>query len=95
MADFGVAYQKLALVEGLYSNDRDDPAARLSAALLVITGQWPGWLAVDAAKRRAGFPANLKADKLLSAAVQNFYRQNFWAVFWLGRFRPGPGGGNF
>lgn len=87
MADFNIAYAKLALVEGLYSNDPNDKGGETVCGIARnYWPKWEGWAAVDAAKRRTGFPGNLKADQTLAAAVRAFYRANFWACFSLDAF---------
>lgn len=84
MADFSIAYAKLALIEGLYDNSPTDPGGETVCGIARnYWPKWSGWPIVDAAKKRAGFPGSLKADKLLAATVQDFYRQNFWSCFGL------------
>ena len=51
MADFMKAYLKMAPVEGLYSNDPDDPGGETVHGIArVFWPRWSGWSIVDAAK---------------------------------------------
>ncbi len=84
MADFMKAYPKLALAEGLYSNDPDDTGGETVCGIArAFWPRWSGWAVVDAAKKDAGFPGNLKAKPALTAAVHAFYREVFWDRFCL------------
>lgn len=84
MADFSKAHPKLALAEGLYSDDPDDSGGETVRGIArAFWPRWSGWSIVDAAKREPGFPGNLKAKPALTAAVQAFYRENFWDRFSL------------
>ena len=56
MADFMKAYLKMAPVEGLYSNDPDDPGGEtVYGVARVFWPKWSGWSIVDAAKKQPGF----------------------------------------
>ena len=89
MSSFDLAYARLALVEGLYSNDPQDLGGETVCGIArKYWPKWDGWAQVDAAKVKAGFPASLKADVVLAGKVKTFYRENFWNVFGLNSFGP-------
>lgn len=84
MADFMKAYLKMAPVEGLYSNDPDDPGGEtVYGVARVFWPKWSGWSIVDAAKKQPGFPGNLKGNSALTEAVHAYYRQIYWDRFCL------------
>jgi lysozyme family protein len=84
MADFASAYPKLHLVEGLYSKDPNDSGGETVCGISrVFWPRWAGWAIVDGAKKKSGFPGNLKTEQVLTVAVQAFYRENFWDRFCL------------
>jgi len=87
MADFEIAYPKLSLAEGLYSNDPDDSGGETVCGIArVFWPKWSGWSIVDATKKMAGFPGSLKSSAPLIAAVHAFYRERFWDRFCLDAF---------
>lgn len=84
MADFMKAYLKMAPVEGLYSNDPDDPGGEtVYGVARSFWPKWSGWSIVDAAKKQPGFPGNLKGNSALTEAVHAYYRQIYWDRFCL------------
>jgi lysozyme family protein len=84
MADFALAYSKLALIEGLYSNDPNDPGGETVCGISrVYWPHWDGWGIVDTLKKDQGFPGNLKSAPSFIAQVHVFYREHFWDRFCL------------
>ena len=79
MADFNNAFNKVIQHEGGYVNDPSDPGGETykGVARKIFT-KWDGWLLVDTAKQKSGFPANLEQNADLQQRVKNFYELNFW-----------------
>lgn len=79
MALFEPAFEKTMVHEGGYANN---PADRGGETYKGIARKfwpgWAGWVLVDAAKKKAGFPRCLAADAELQTRVAAFYRANFW-----------------
>lgn len=89
MSSFDSAYARLALVEGLYSNDPQDLGGETFCGIARnFWPKWDGWAQVDAAKLKSGFPSSLKNDVVLAGKVKIFYRENFWNIFSLDNFGP-------
>lgn len=79
MSNFKIAIVKILSSEGGYSNDPDDTGGETYRGISrKFWPKWTGWAVIDSAKKRAGFPANLKSTNILGDAVMNFYRFNFW-----------------
>jgi len=79
MADFSTALSKVLDNEGGYVSDPNDPGGETykGVARKIFT-KWDGWLLVDIAKRKSGFPANLEQDTDLQQKIRDFYEVNFW-----------------
>jgi lysozyme family protein len=85
MADFDPELKRVTSddVEGGYVFDLDDPGGESYRGLARNRQPgWPGWLLIDAAKQRPGFPENLEADTALQVEVGTFYRA-LWRQFGL------------
>ena len=82
MAAFEQSYAITSAHEGGYANDPLDRGGETYRGIArVHHPDWTGWQRIDAARRRAGFPARLDADAELQAAVSAFYKANFWDRF--------------
>ena len=87
MADFALAYSRLALIEGLYSNDSNDPGGETVCGISrVFWPHWKGWAIVDAIRKGQNFPGNLKTSTSLADEVHAFYKEHFWDRFCLSEF---------
>lgn len=81
MADFFKCYNKLIKIEGGYANDTDDRGKETYRGVSRKSfPAWAGWVRVDAAKSKPGFPLSLDSNAALQAAVVVFYRLNFWNI---------------
>jgi len=79
MADYKKAILKVLLTEGGYVNDSDDAGGETYKGIARnFWPTWTGWSVIDSAKKKSGFPSNLKPTNILGDAVMNFYRVNFW-----------------
>ena len=79
MADFSTALGKVLDNEGGYVSDPSDPGGETYKGIArKIFNKWDGWLLVDIAKRKSGFPANLEQDTDLQQKIKDFYEVNFW-----------------
>jgi len=79
MADFTPALKRTLVHEGEYARDpRDRGGETYRGIARTRHPGWEGWVRIDRAKRRRGFPANLAADAALQAEVADFYRRQFW-----------------
>ena len=100
MADFARFLPHLLAAEGGYCHTPGDAGQETWRGVArAYHPQWPGWPLVDAAKQRlglrspvppAGYPAlnrALGADGALAAAVQAFYKAEFWDALRLDAVR--------
>lgn len=79
MAHFEEALPKLLAHEGRYVNDPDDAGGETYKGIArTMNSKWNGWIRVDSAKNRPGFPGNLEKDDELQAAIALFYQVNYW-----------------
>ncbi len=82
MADFLAAYAKTMNYEGTYSNNPKDHGGETWKG--VARNYWPdwaGWKIIDAFKADPNFLQRLPKIEELEAAVQDFYKVNFWNRF--------------
>jgi len=83
MANFEIAYKRTAKFEGGYVHDPDDNGGETYAGISrKANPKWLGWETIDAAKKKSGFPKNLKNDAILQQQVRNLYRTNYWNPIW-------------
>lgn len=79
MADYKHSIARVLLTEGGYANDPTDAGGETYKGIARnFWPKWTGWAVIDSAKKKEGFPANLKPTNILGDAVMNFYRVNFW-----------------
>lgn len=79
MADYKHSIARVLLTEGGYVNDPDDAGGETYKGIArKFWPNWTGWSVIDSAKKKEGFPQNLKPTNILGDAVMNFYRSNFW-----------------
>lgn len=75
MAQFEQAHQKVIENEGRYVKDPDDPGGETYCGISRKNwSKWGGWITIDIAKTKSGFPNNFNLDN----EVAEFYRVNFW-----------------
>lgn len=83
MANFEIAYKRTAKFEGGYVYDPDDKGGETYAGISrKANPKWLGWKTIDAAKKKSGFPKNLKNDAILQQQVRTLYRANYWNPIW-------------
>jgi lysozyme family protein len=84
MANYKEAYKVVMGHEGGYANDPDDTGGETWKGVSRKNfPNWRGWHIIDSYRHKPNFPANLSADADLEAAVQEFYKANFWDVLRL------------
>lgn len=82
MADFTKAFAKTMGHEGGWVDDKDDPGGQTYKGVSRRNHpDWTGWKKIDKLRKRSDFPKCLDSDAELQAAVQAFYKRNFWARF--------------
>ena len=80
MAKFEIADEITELLEGLYSNDKEDSGGETVYGIARnIDKDWKGWAIVDMWRTKPNFPNNLK-DSGIKAVAQQYYRQKYWNV---------------
>lgn len=83
MANFEIAYKRTSKFEGGYVHDPDDNGGETYAGISrKANPTWSGWKTIDAAKKKSGFPKNLKNDATLQQQVRTLYRTNYWNPIW-------------
>lgn len=79
MAQFEPAFNETMKHEGGYANNPADRGGETYKGIArKMWPGWKGWILVDAAKQKTGWPHNMDAMKDLQAAVAQFYQANFW-----------------
>lgn len=83
MANFDVAYKRTAQFEGGYVYDPNDNGGETYAGISrKANPKWGGWKIIDDAKKKSGFPKNLKNNAELQKQVRSCYRTNYWNPIW-------------
>lgn len=83
MANFEEAYHITLNFEGGYDNDPDDVGGETYKGISRrYHPDWSGWSIVDEAKGAVNFPNNLRGSTVLDALVKQFYKENYWNLFW-------------
>jgi lysozyme family protein len=79
MANFTQSFKLLLQSEGDYVNDPQDPGGETYKGIArKMNPKWEGWKTIDAQKKKKNFPKNLSALKELDAAIEAFYKTNYW-----------------
>lgn len=93
MADFDIAYRKLATFEGEYSNDPDDKGGETYAGISrVYFPNWQGWQIIDEIKasispsKSALFGKACNENLSLCSLVKTWYRHEWWDKLMLVEF---------
>ena len=82
MAEFKEAYAITSAHEGGYVNDPVDRGGETYRGIArVHHPEWSGWRRIDTARRKAGFPRSLNADRTLQNNVKAFYKKAYWDRF--------------
>lgn len=83
MANFDEAYNITLGHEGGYSNDPDDVGGETYKGVArAYYPNWAGWVIIDTAKSDPQFPNNLRGNNALDAMIREFYKDNYWNLFW-------------
>ena len=79
MANFKIAFQKMLIHEGSYSNDPIDLGGETYKGIARNAHpNWTGWEKIDKYKKTSGFPESLNKDTELQEMIEQFYLTNFW-----------------
>jgi lysozyme family protein len=79
MADFALAYAKVAQLEGGYVDHPSDRGGETWRGVARVSNpHWPGWPLIDAAKADPTFPRNLASLPGLQERVDSLYRERYW-----------------
>lgn len=82
MAEFNAAYSRTLAHEGGYVKDPIDRGGETYKGISRrFNPGWEGWVRIDRARRRRGFPRLLESDATLQASVATFYKQHYWDKF--------------
>ena len=80
---FDKAYKITRKHEGGYVNDPDDLGGETYKGISRrYHPSWPGWGIIDAHKRNPDFPLHLNESPGLQDMVRQFFKANFWDLFW-------------
>jgi lysozyme family protein len=80
MAQFKIAFQKMLIHEGCYSNDPIDLGGETYKGIARNAHpNWSGWEIIDKYRKSSGFPAALDKDTDLQIMIEQFYQTNFWS----------------
>lgn len=84
-ADYQASFEAVMKTEGGYVNDYTDRGGETYMGIARNKfPAWPGWLVIDKARNAPGFPQSLS---VLTPAVQQFYKENFWDRNRLSEFK--------
>lgn len=79
MANFEQAYVLILKHEGGYVNDPSDPGGETYKGIArKMNSKWTGWVQIDMAKNKPGFPGNLETNTDLQEQIHEFYKVNYW-----------------
>lgn len=83
MADFEEAYGITLKYEGEYDNDPDDAGGETYKGVArTYYPNWAGWIIIDDSKSINNFPNNLRGNTALDTMIREFYKDNYWNLFW-------------
>lgn len=83
MANFDEAYDITLGHEGGYSNDPYDVGGETYKGVARrYYPNWIGWQIIDICKNEPNFPNNLRGNADLDELIKQFYRDNYWNLFW-------------
>jgi lysozyme family protein len=85
MADFKVAYDRTAKIEGGYANTPGDSGGETWRGIARnYHPKWTGWSIIDSFKPISkNFETNLRNSQTLQRLVLEFYKEEFWDVMCL------------
>jgi lysozyme family protein len=79
MANFDNALRHILQHEGGYVSDPADPGGETYKGVArKMNSAWKGWVEIDMAKGKPGFPANLETNTKLQEMIRDFYKVNYW-----------------
>jgi len=82
MSDFSISYGKVMTIEGVYSNDSNDPGGETWKGISrVYNPKWNGWVIIDGNKMNDNFINILKESELLEELVKTLYKEKYWNIF--------------
>jgi lysozyme family protein len=86
---FNKAFEEIIVgIEGKYSNDKDDPGGETYKGIARTKNPgFAGWKIIDGLKNGGNFPEILEKSRLLQDMVMNFYKINYWDIFWGDKLR--------
>lgn len=80
MADFYTSYNITHVLEGGYSNHKNDRGGETWRGISrVHNPHWKGWSTIDSMKSKPNFPTNLKSRADLQEQVLEFYKANYFS----------------
>ena len=83
MANFDEAYDITLGHEGGYTHDPVDVGGETYKGVARrYYPNWPGWAIIDTAKNDTNFPNSLRDNADLDCMINQFYRDNYWNLFW-------------
>mgnify|MGYP006282267077 CR=1 FL=1 len=83
MANFRSAYETIMTHEGGYSNDPVDAGGETYKGISRrYHPDWAGWSIIDQLKDSSNFPDNLSHSPQLQEMVVQFYKNEYWDIFW-------------
>lgn len=86
MSDFNIAYNKLIMYEGGWSNIPGDRGKETYKGISrVFHPDWPGWVIIDETRKTYpnDFKEKLNSNTKLESMVLDFYKTIFWNPFFL------------
>lgn len=85
MANYELEFSKLILVEGGYTNDKDDAGGETYLGISrKFNPAWSGWKQVDEVKKKFPTYTNkqltnvLKANNILTNSARQYYKVKYW-----------------
>lgn len=82
MNRFDAAYNKVMVIEGGYSVDKDDPGGETYKGISrIFNPTWSGWKIIDSYKEHVDFPECLDGDSNLQELVRYLYKKKYYDPF--------------
>ena len=79
MNRFDTAYNKVMVIEGGYSVDKDDPGGETYKGISrIFNPAWAGWVIIDSYKNNYNFPECLDGDANLQELVRYIYKKKYY-----------------
>lgn len=82
MNRFDAAYNKVMVIEGGYSVDKDDPGGETYKGISrIFNPAWAGWKIIDSYKEHVDFPECLDGDPNLQELVRYLFKKKYYDPF--------------